>query len=81
MKKLVISFVGIFGVLGICFAALQSPAQSQAAAQPKEQSLNSIAAIVNNDIITQSTLNKQLGIAKHQFQLQNKPLPPNAQLQ
>ena len=44
------------------------------------QSLNTIVAVVNKDIITENYLDRQVQIMKKQLQLAHQPLPSNVQL-
>ncbi len=45
------------------------------------EQLDSVVAIVNDSVVTQSELDKQLAVIKRQFEGQKKPMPPESMLQ
>src|SRR5258708_4228393 len=86
IQKIKIKQGGIF-LLGLCAlsVALADPATSKTVApstpaslpkaQVSGQSLDTIVAIVNSDIITASELNSQIAMVKQQMQGSQTPLP------
>ncbi len=67
MKKVLILLVSLVSFSGIVYAAAVQP-------------LNGIVAVVNNDIITQNSLDSQMAMMKKQLQMTNQPVPPAAKL-
>lgn len=66
-------------MVAVGFAASTAKPLNASAAQPL-QPLNAIAAVVNNEVITQSALNAEVAMMKQQAQANNQPLPADAQL-
>lgn len=63
----------------MCWISMVTVGFAASAAQPL-QPLNAIAAIVNNEVITQSALDTEIAMMKQQLQANNQPLPADAQL-
>ncbi|WP_206997583.1 peptidylprolyl isomerase [Trinickia mobilis] len=57
-----------------------SSASAQALGSPSGQTADSVAAIVNNDVITQLELDQRVGLITRRLQQQNAPVPPLDQL-
>lgn len=54
---------------------------TQAADDPPRETLESVVAVVNNDIITRTELDHRLRTVKQQLEQQRAPLPPEATLE
>jgi peptidyl-prolyl cis-trans isomerase SurA len=65
------------GIMGLIMGLVASGAVHAA----PEQSLDKIAVIINNDIVTQSELNAAIATAKRQMVVTHTPIPPAAELQ
>jgi peptidyl-prolyl cis-trans isomerase SurA len=79
MKKLRLATL----VAGLAAAAsfLQvAPAQAQALGGGSSQTVDTIAAVVNNGVITQRELDQRAGMISHRLTQQNAPVPPVDQL-
>ncbi|MGF6600441.1 peptidyl-prolyl cis-trans isomerase SurA [Paraburkholderia sp. GAS448] len=79
MKKLRLATL----VAGLAAAAsfLQvAPAQAQALGGGSSQTVDTIAAVVNNGVITQRELDQRVGMIAHRLTQQNAPVPPVDQL-
>jgi peptidyl-prolyl cis-trans isomerase SurA len=79
MKKLRLATL----VAGLAAAAsfLQvAPAQAQALGGGSSQTIDTIAAVVNNGVITQRELDQRVGMISHRLTQQNAPVPPVDQL-
>ncbi|WP_208116409.1 peptidylprolyl isomerase [Paraburkholderia sp. BL10I2N1] len=79
MKKLRLATL----VAGLAAAAsfLQvAPAQAQALGGGSSQTVDTIAAVVNNGVITQRELDQRVGMISHRLTQQNAPIPPVDQL-
>jgi len=69
--------------LGLAAAATLLPvssASAQALDSTSGQTADSVAAIVNNDVITQRELDERVGLISRRLQQQNAPVPPLEQL-
>ncbi|WP_240702193.1 peptidylprolyl isomerase [Trinickia terrae] len=55
-------------------------ASAQAMGSPSGQTADSVAAVVNNDVITQRELDERVGLITRRLQQQNAPVPPLQQL-
>lgn len=75
MKK-IINTLFVMSILCSCMC------QAQTTDKPATHftALDKIIAVVNNEVITQSQLNKEIEHIKKQFQASNQPLPPNGEL-
>ncbi len=76
MKSKILLFVNSLALIWLAL----TPYQAQAKTPEKIQSINSIAAVVNSSIITQSELDHQFNIIKKQIQLQHQPMPSDTVL-
>mgnify|MGYP001031999606 CR=1 FL=1 len=56
------------------------PAAAQAVAAPSGQSVDSVAAVVNDDVITERELQLRVDLVARRLQQQNAPVPPSDQL-
>jgi peptidyl-prolyl cis-trans isomerase SurA len=61
------------------FLSFAVPVQAQALTGGVQ--VDSIAAIVNNDVITRRELDQRVGMIEHRLETQNAPMPPADQLQ
>jgi peptidyl-prolyl cis-trans isomerase SurA len=79
MKKLRLAAyaASIFAVAGVLPAA---PAQAQGLPAGNGQMADTIAAVVNDGVITQRELDSRVGMISHRLQQQNAPVPPMEQL-
>jgi peptidyl-prolyl cis-trans isomerase SurA len=79
MKKLrLAAFAASFlAVTGLMSAA---PAQAQGLPQNPGQTVDKIAAVVNDGVITQRELDERVGLIARRLQQQNAPVPPMDQL-
>lgn len=71
MKRIFTLFI-FFGL----FFSIVSYAEDAANNKPTYTHLDKIIAIVNREVITQSELNKEIELAKKQFQHTDQPMPP-----
>ena len=69
-----------FAIMGCCCALLLSGLSFAENADTKGLPLDKVVAIVNNEVITQSELNKAMVLAERQMQDLNTPVPPVAKL-
>jgi len=74
-----------FATLAASLAAAASflpvaPAQAQALSSGNGQTVDTIAAVVNNGVITQRELDERAGLIAHRLTQQNAPVPPMDQL-
>jgi peptidyl-prolyl cis-trans isomerase SurA len=74
-----------FATLATSLAAVASfltvaPVQAQALAGSSGQTVDTIAAVVNNGVITQRELDERAGLIAHRLTQQNAPVPPMDQL-
>ncbi|MCP3707829.1 peptidylprolyl isomerase [Paraburkholderia sp. CNPSo 3274] len=79
MKKLRLAAyaASLFAVAGVLPAA---PAQAQGLAAGNGQTVDTIAAVVNDGVITQRELDSRAEMIAHRLQQQNAPVPPEGQL-
>ncbi|HKT91809.1 MAG TPA: peptidylprolyl isomerase [Paraburkholderia sp.] len=79
MKKLRLAAyaASLFAVAGVLPAA---PAQAQGLAAGNGQTVDTIAAVVNDGVITQRELDSRAEMIAHRLQQQNAPVPPQEQL-
>jgi peptidyl-prolyl cis-trans isomerase SurA len=79
MKKLrLAAFAASFlAIAGLMPAA---PAQAQGLPTNPGQTVDTIAAVVNDGVITQRELDDRMGLIVHRLQQQNAPVPPMAQM-
>lgn len=63
------------------YAALLILAASGAFAQPSGEALDAIVAVVNDDVVVQSELNREISLVIPQLQQQGTAQPPRAQLE
>ncbi|WP_233882893.1 peptidylprolyl isomerase [Paraburkholderia flagellata] len=79
MKKLRLAAyaASLFAVAGVLPAA---PAQAQGLAAGNGQTVDTIAAVVNDGVITQRELDSRAEMIAHRLQQQNAPVPPQDQL-
>jgi peptidyl-prolyl cis-trans isomerase SurA len=79
MKKLRLAAyaASLFAVAGVLPAA---PAQAQGLPAGNGQTVDTIAAVVNDGVITQRELDSRAEMIAHRLQQQNAPVPPDAQL-
>ncbi|WP_208625985.1 peptidylprolyl isomerase [Paraburkholderia susongensis] len=59
---------------------LVAPAQAQALGGDSGQTVDTIAAVVNNGVITRRELDERIGLITHRLNQQNAPVPPMDQL-
>jgi len=72
----------LYGALTLSALVANGAAQAQALApEGASHEVDRIAAIVNNDVITQLELDLRVGLITRRLQQQNAPLPPVDQLQ
>jgi peptidyl-prolyl cis-trans isomerase SurA len=57
-----------------------APAQAQGLPTNPGQTVDTIAAVVNDGVITQRELDDRMGLIVHRLQQQNAPVPPMAQM-
>lgn len=79
MKKLRLAAyaASLFAIAGILPAA---PAQAQGLPGTSGQTVDTIAAIVNDGVITQRELDERVNLIARRLQQQNAPVPPSDQL-
>ncbi|WP_321963036.1 peptidylprolyl isomerase [Paraburkholderia sp. J7] len=79
MKKLRLAAyaASLFAVAGVLPAA---PAQAQGLPAGNGQTVDTIAAVVNDGVITQRELDSRAELISHRLQQQNAPVPPADQL-
>jgi peptidyl-prolyl cis-trans isomerase SurA len=79
MKKLRLAAyaASLFAVAGVLPAA---PAQAQGLPAGNGQTVDTIAAVVNDGVITQRELDSRAEMIAHRLQQQNAPVPPDEQL-
>ncbi|MCP3724877.1 peptidylprolyl isomerase [Paraburkholderia sp. CNPSo 3272] len=79
MKKLRLAAyaASLFAVAGVLPAA---PAQAQGLPAGNGQTVDTIAAVVNDGVITQRELDGRAEMIAHRLQQQNAPVPPDEQL-
>ncbi|WP_028206004.1 peptidylprolyl isomerase [Paraburkholderia nodosa] len=79
MKKLRLAAyaASLFAVAGVLPAA---PAQAQGLPAGNGQTVDTIAAVVNDGVITQRELDSRAEMIAHRLQQQNAPVPPEEQL-
>ena len=79
MKKLRLAAyaASLFAVAGVLPAA---PAQAQGLPAGNGQTIDTIAAVVNDGVITQRELDSRAEMIAHRLQQQNAPVPPEEQL-
>jgi peptidyl-prolyl cis-trans isomerase SurA len=79
MKKLRLAAyaASLFAVAGVLPAA---PAQAQGLPAGNGQPVDTIAAVVNDGVITQRELDSRVELISHRLQQQNAPIPPVEQL-
>lgn len=79
MKKLRLAAYAatLFAVAGVLPAA---PAQAQGLPAGNGQTVDTIAAVVNDGVITQRELDSRAEMIAHRLQQQNAPVPPEEQL-
>ena len=79
MKKLRLAAyaASLFAVAGVLPA---TPAQAQGLAAGNGQTVDTIAAVVNDGVITQRELDSRAEMIAHRLQQQNAPVPPEEQL-
>jgi peptidyl-prolyl cis-trans isomerase SurA len=71
------SFAAAFGLFVLAPA---SPAAAQALKGQSGQTMDSVAAVVNDDVITERELEMRADLVSRRLQQQNAPLPPDDQL-
>ena len=81
MKKLLLATITLSAIFAINCNAISASQQNSTTSQKKaEVNLDKVAAIVNDDIITESELNKKLAIAKKQIAGENMQMPIESEL-
>src|SRR5215475_13812533 len=68
------------GFAAAAFFMLVSPAQAQALYGGSGQTVDTIAAVVNNGVITQRELDERMGLITRRLNQQHAPVPPADQL-
>jgi peptidyl-prolyl cis-trans isomerase SurA len=79
MKKLRLAMLAA-GLAAATTVLPVSSASAQALSSPSGRTADSVAAIVNNDVITQRELDERVGLIARRLQQQNAPVPPIEQL-
>lgn len=71
---------GLAALSGLLVLLPASPARAQALKGQSGQTVDSVAAIVNDDVITEHELQMRVDLVARRLQQQNAPLPPGDQL-
>ncbi|WP_184055163.1 peptidylprolyl isomerase [Paraburkholderia sp. MM5384-R2] len=79
MKQLRLAILAAGLVAAASFVPVAS-VQAQALAGNSGQTVDTIAAVVNNGVITQRELDERVGLIAHRLNQQNAPVPPTDQL-
>ncbi|MFC0398279.1 peptidylprolyl isomerase [Paraburkholderia rhizosphaerae] len=79
MKKLRLATFAT-GVAAAAFLLSTAPAQAQALNNGSGQTVDTIAAVVNNGVITQRELDERMGLITRRLNQQHAPIPPADQL-
>jgi peptidyl-prolyl cis-trans isomerase SurA len=79
MKKLRLATLAA-GLAAAASFLLVAPAQAQALRADNGQTVDTIAAVVNDGVITQRELDQRAGLIVHRLNQQNAPVPPADQL-
>jgi len=74
LATLAAAFVAVASFLPV------APAQAQALSDSSGQTVDTIAAVVNNGVITQRELDERMGLITRRLNQQNAPVPPMDQL-
>jgi peptidyl-prolyl cis-trans isomerase SurA len=79
MKQLRLAILAAGLVAAASFLPV-APVQAQALSGNSGQTVDTIAAVVNNGVITQRELDERVGLIAHRLNQQNAPVPPMDQL-
>ncbi|HEX7933029.1 MAG TPA: peptidylprolyl isomerase [Paraburkholderia sp.] len=80
MKKLRLATLAAAGLAAVASFLSVAPVQAQALGGNRGQTVDTIAAVVNNGVITRRELDERVSLISHRLNQQNAPIPPASQL-